>query len=356
MQGPPGTGKSQTIANVIAEAIGQGKRVLFVSEKAAALDVVFKRLAVSGLDEYCLMLHGEHAGRREVVQALDHSLTTALRRAPAMRRDELERLANLRTLLNDSAELLHLPQPLLGGRTLRAGPRAARRTARRALGAGAPEPRCRRRRRTVLDEFQAVGEIFQRLAERWHVSAPDYLWRGYDGERFTADDRGRVLAVVRELSRRRQSSSRTGARRRRASAAPIPPTLRDARRLADSATTSSRRQRLRRTGSTWHLSELAEAADDARAAYAELEARARRSRDGVPARAIDDFPPDAAARLRRARDEVRRACGWAERLGRAAARLPGCARGALDELPGLTRRCARRAPRDASCWASPTAG
>ena len=45
MQGPPGTGKSQTIANVIAEAIGQGKRVLFVSEKAAALDVVYKRLA-----------------------------------------------------------------------------------------------------------------------------------------------------------------------------------------------------------------------------------------------------------------------------------------------------------------------
>lgn len=45
MQGPPGTGKSQTIANILSEAIGQGKRVLFVSEKAAALDVVHKRLA-----------------------------------------------------------------------------------------------------------------------------------------------------------------------------------------------------------------------------------------------------------------------------------------------------------------------
>jgi hypothetical protein len=119
MQGPPGTGKSQTIANVIAEAIGQGKRVLFVSEKAAALDVVFKRLAGSGLDEYCLMLHGEHAGRREVVQALDRSLTTSLQPRPAMRSDEMERLANLRTVLNDSAELLHLPQSLLGGRSLR---------------------------------------------------------------------------------------------------------------------------------------------------------------------------------------------------------------------------------------------
>ena len=79
MQGPPGTGKSQTIANLIAEAIGQGKRVLFVSEKAAALDVVFKRLMASGLDEYCLMLHGEHdPARREVVQALDRTLTSSL--------------------------------------------------------------------------------------------------------------------------------------------------------------------------------------------------------------------------------------------------------------------------------------
>ncbi len=119
MQGPPGTGKSQTIANLIAESIGQGKRILFVSEKAAALDVVHKRLASSGLDEYCLMLHGEHAARREVVQALDRSLTTSLRARVGMRGDELERLANIRTLLNDSAELLHLPQPLLGARSVR---------------------------------------------------------------------------------------------------------------------------------------------------------------------------------------------------------------------------------------------
>ena len=75
MQGPPGTGKSQTIANIIADAIAQGKRVLFVSEKAAALDVVHRRLAREGLDEFCLLLHGEHAARREVVEELNRSLT-----------------------------------------------------------------------------------------------------------------------------------------------------------------------------------------------------------------------------------------------------------------------------------------
>jgi len=43
--GPPGTGKSQTIANLIADRIAQGKKVLFVSEKMAALEVVYKRFA-----------------------------------------------------------------------------------------------------------------------------------------------------------------------------------------------------------------------------------------------------------------------------------------------------------------------
>ena len=72
MDGPPGTGKSQTIANMIAELITHGKTVLFVSEKAAALDVVHNRLAHVGLDEYVLELHcaqddprggGDGAGR-----------------------------------------------------------------------------------------------------------------------------------------------------------------------------------------------------------------------------------------------------------------------------------------------------
>src|SRR6266851_5775178 len=54
MDGPPGTGKSQTIANMIAELLANGKTVLFVSEKAAALEVVHKRLHAAGLDDYCL--------------------------------------------------------------------------------------------------------------------------------------------------------------------------------------------------------------------------------------------------------------------------------------------------------------
>lgn len=54
IQGPPGTGKSQTITNIIANAIGQGKKVLFVAEKMAALDVVKRRLDHINLGEACL--------------------------------------------------------------------------------------------------------------------------------------------------------------------------------------------------------------------------------------------------------------------------------------------------------------
>ncbi|WP_229072822.1 DUF4011 domain-containing protein [Actinoplanes sp. DH11] len=74
MDGPPGTGKSQTIANMIGCLLHAGKRVLFVSEKAAALDVVHHRLVEAGLDRYVLELHGHKAGRKEVATALAAAL------------------------------------------------------------------------------------------------------------------------------------------------------------------------------------------------------------------------------------------------------------------------------------------
>lgn len=74
MDGPPGTGKSQTIANIIAELIASNRTVLFVSEKAAALDVVRDRLASRGLGDFTLELHSHAATRKEVVKQLDEAL------------------------------------------------------------------------------------------------------------------------------------------------------------------------------------------------------------------------------------------------------------------------------------------
>jgi DNA polymerase III delta prime subunit len=70
IQGPPGTGKSQTITNLIADYVGRGRRVLFVCEKRAAIDVVFHRLRQQGLDELCCMIHDSQADKKAFVQNL----------------------------------------------------------------------------------------------------------------------------------------------------------------------------------------------------------------------------------------------------------------------------------------------
>lgn len=70
IQGPPGTGKSQTIANIIAAAVKDGKSVLFVAEKMAALDVVKRRLDDKGVGDACLELHSNKANKRMVLDEL----------------------------------------------------------------------------------------------------------------------------------------------------------------------------------------------------------------------------------------------------------------------------------------------
>ena len=74
IQGPPGTGKSQTIANLIAAAVKEGKKVLFVAEKMAALEVVQRRLDEVGLAPICLELHSHKAKKRAVLEELRQTL------------------------------------------------------------------------------------------------------------------------------------------------------------------------------------------------------------------------------------------------------------------------------------------
>lgn len=74
IQGPPGTGKSQTIANIIAECLATNKKVLFVSEKMAALEVVYKRLERVGLADFCLEAHSHKTNKREIIQKLGLAL------------------------------------------------------------------------------------------------------------------------------------------------------------------------------------------------------------------------------------------------------------------------------------------
>lgn len=70
IQGPPGTGKSQTIANLIADYVGRGKRVLFVCEKRAAIDVVYARLCTQGMRDVCTIIHDSLADKKPFVLEL----------------------------------------------------------------------------------------------------------------------------------------------------------------------------------------------------------------------------------------------------------------------------------------------
>lgn len=81
LQGPPGTGKSQTITNIIAESLASGKKVLFVSEKMAALEVVRKRLTASGLNDFCLTLHSYKANKKDVLEQISNVLDLSRQRA-----------------------------------------------------------------------------------------------------------------------------------------------------------------------------------------------------------------------------------------------------------------------------------
>ncbi len=113
IQGPPGTGKSQTITNLIAHALADGKSVLFVAEKQAALNVVYDRLRKAGLGDFCLELHSTKANKKvlinEVKRAWDLCAEPLPRPAAAT-----DALKQVRDHLTAYAEALHTPVEPLG--------------------------------------------------------------------------------------------------------------------------------------------------------------------------------------------------------------------------------------------------
>ncbi len=106
--GPPGTGKSQTIANMIAHSLGQGKSVLFVAEKAAALSVVYRRLCRIGLGAFCLELHSNKASKKEVLAQFAGAMEQSAAPAGQTRWAQVvKKLLRLREQLNALPEALH---------------------------------------------------------------------------------------------------------------------------------------------------------------------------------------------------------------------------------------------------------
>ena len=114
LQGPPGTGKSQTITNIIAECLSDGKKVLFVSEKLAALNVVYEKLEYAGLSEFCLQLHSHKANKKEVIADICHTLRRGKSTISSKADVEIELKKKSERQLDAYAEELHKQRPVIG--------------------------------------------------------------------------------------------------------------------------------------------------------------------------------------------------------------------------------------------------
>ncbi|GIM95979.1 DUF4011 domain-containing protein [Paractinoplanes toevensis] len=169
LDGPPGTGKSQTIANMIGCLLHAGKRVLFVSEKVAALEVVRNRLADAGLDDYLLELHSHKATRKEVARGLAAAVdkppaSPAAGRIGAARASR-EALSAYAEAMNEVREPLGASlHDILGRCAELAGVPAA----------PAPEPVT-----LTPDTLRQVREAAEQLARSWRPAAlgDDFAWR-----------------------------------------------------------------------------------------------------------------------------------------------------------------------------------
>lgn len=105
IEGPPGTGKSQTITNLIAAAMLSGKKVLFVAEKLAALEVVKRRLDKAGLGDFCLELHSHKSQKRKVLEEINSRIVGQSKLQSPQKIDaEVARYEELKNQLNDYAK------------------------------------------------------------------------------------------------------------------------------------------------------------------------------------------------------------------------------------------------------------
>ncbi len=110
VQGPPGTGKSQTITNLIAALMSQGKTVLFVAEKLAALQVVERRLLALGLEPYCLELHSNKTQKKALLEAIRNRVEASPPRATRELGQIRQKAGSVRDSLNAYVEAVAAPQ------------------------------------------------------------------------------------------------------------------------------------------------------------------------------------------------------------------------------------------------------
>ena len=208
VQGPPGTGKSQTIANIIAVAARDGKRVLFVAEKRAALDVVHARLERCDLGPLCLELHSHKAIRRHVYDELKKTMELG----PPLRVDDqrYERVRSVRDELNRLSQLLHAVDGVTGETPHRV---IGRLSMLDESGYSRPDFRIDGADNWSRDEFDRRVGVVEALAKLTveHGREREHPWRGAN-RRLTQFDRRSLGEAVGEAIGRLQTVRQSLAR------------------------------------------------------------------------------------------------------------------------------------------------
>ena len=198
VQGPPGTGKSQSITNLIASAVLDGKKVLFVAEKLAALEVVKRRLETAGLGDLCLELHSHKAHKRAVLEEIGRTWQLGRPRSQQLEA-VVPRLDQVRSRLNEHARMLHTPFAGTGTTPFRIlgalallGERGGDLSELDLAGAPSWDTEALRERREI------VAELVQRIGQMGPPAA--HPWRGAERETVLNIDLPRIREALDRLA------------------------------------------------------------------------------------------------------------------------------------------------------------
>ncbi len=198
LQGPPGTGKSQTITNIIAETLAQGRTVLFVSEKMAALEVVKRRLDQCGLGDHCLELHSTAPNKQEVLGSMLRPLQATDAKLEGTEEYRLNQLKGVRNELNSYLLALHRKSSPLGMSAFQAHGELASLYDHQQLVFDFKEPFGVDQ--TRLDRI--VATLRRLAASREVVSKREqHPWRDLDLKELSLAQQGEMLVALEDLDR-----------------------------------------------------------------------------------------------------------------------------------------------------------
>ena len=210
IEGPPGTGKSQTIANMIALALHQGKTVLFVAEKLEALKVVRARLEEVGLGNFCLELHSRKSTPKEVISQIRRRLNLVEETVPTNLDHKVnnikDRIIQCAEVLNAHCKLMAISIPELNmtisqlAGKLESTRQRLQRELSCKIGYQTSLPVFIQGKNPSLEELEEVKRRIQYLGQhiRENIHLSCLAWNGFEPFDLTDDDLGHIIIALRK--------------------------------------------------------------------------------------------------------------------------------------------------------------